>query len=197
MLFKRIDLPKGLRKHSALFIWVVLSLGVLSIALYFLIQYIDPENSKSEIPRWEDGISITYPDNGEFSAFLMENRGGTIYLSSFLEMSLSSEESYKIVNLIGYMEGLTHQRSGDVGGIDSLQEDFSLSVPLDALAAGEFLRFKLLGERELSVSSGGTGVVQFPIDGYFKVTVLADSAPPVVFELTEIPIRVTVSADGR
>lgn len=197
MLFKRIDLPKGLRKYSALFMWVVLSLGLLSIALYFLLQYIDPENSKPEIPRWEDGISITYPDNGEFSSFLMENRGRTIYLSSFLEMSLSSEESYKIVNLIGYMEGITHQKSGEVGGIDVLREDFSLSIPLDGLAAGEFLKFKLLGKRALSVSSGGTGVVQFPIDGYFKVTVLANSGPRVVFELTEIPVSAAISADGR
>jgi len=193
ILFRKIDLPKGSRKHLTLFMWLVWSLCFVGVATYFLIQYVELENPKSEMSRWEEGISVTYPDNGEFSAFLMENRGKTVFLSPVIDMSLSSEESYQIADLIGYMEGVPHQQSGDAGGIDLFQENSSLSIPLDGLTTGEFLRFKLLDSRKLSISHGGTGVVQFPIDGYFKVAVLAYSGPRIVYELTEIPVSMTIS----
>jgi len=188
ILYRRINLPKASRKHSTLIMWLVWSLFFVGIAIYFLFQYVEPESPKAEIQRWEEGISVTYPDNGEFSNFLMGNRGKTIFLSPVIDMSQSTEESSEIADLIGYMEGVHHQQSDDVGGIDLFQEDSSLSIPLDGLATGEFLRFKLLGSRTLSISYGGTGVVQFPINGYFKVAVLAYSGSRVVFELTEIPV---------
>lgn len=194
ILFRKIDLPRGTRKHLTLFMWLVWSLCFVGIAIYFLIQYFDRENKNPEISRWEEGISVTYPDNGDLSKFLMENRGKTVFLSPVIDMSLSSEESYKITDLIGYMDGVTYEEPGYAEGIDLFQEDSSLSIPLDGLITGEFLRFKLLGNRKLSISHGGAGVVQFPIDGYFKVAVLAYSGS-VVYELTELPVSMTISGN--
>lgn len=195
LLFRKIDLPKGSRKHLTLFMWLVWSLCFVGITIYFLVQYFDPKPPKAEISRWEKGISVTYPDNGEFSEFLMENRGKTVYLSPVIDMSLSSEESYQIADLIGYMEGVTYEQPDSASGIDLFEDNSSLSIPLDGLTTGEFLRLKLLGSRTLSISYGGTGVVQFPIDGFFKVAVLAYSGPRVVYELTELPISMTISGN--
>lgn len=192
LLFRKVDLPKGSRKHLTLFMWLVWSLCLIGITIYFLVQYFDQKAPKTGISRWEKGISVTYPDNGEFSEFLMENRGKTVYLSPVIDMSLSSEESYQIADLIGYMERSTHEQADSASGIDLFKDNSSLSIPLDGLTTGEFLRFRLLGNRTLPISFGGTGAVQFPIDGFFKVTVLAYSGPRVVYELTELPVSMTI-----
>ncbi len=193
VLFKKIDLPKATRKHLTLFMWLVWSLCFVGITIYFLSQYFKQEPENHDIPRWETTIGVTYPDDGEFSEFLLKNSGKTVYLSSRIGMSLSSEESYQIADLIGYMEGVDLEENGAESGIDLFREDSSLTIPLDGLVTGEFLKFKLLNDRLLPVSYGGTGVVQFPINGYFKVAVLAYSGPRVIYELTEIPVNMNIT----
>lgn len=195
VLFRKIDLPKGSKHHLTLFMWLVWSLCFVGITIYFLIQYFNQQGGDIEIPRWEQGIHVTYPDNGELSSFLMDNRGKTVYLSPVIDMSLSSEESFKIADLIGYMEGIRSENYEYFDGIERFIEDSSLSLPLDGLRTAEFLKFRLLDNRKLSVSYGGTGIVQFPINGYFKVAVLGSAGPRVVYELTELPVSMTLSGN--
>ncbi|KJZ05222.1 hypothetical protein [Pseudoalteromonas piscicida] len=199
ILYNKIKLPSGTRKHLTLFMWLVWSICIVAVVGYFVVQKPESNKVESKIAKWEEGIPVTYPDQGEFIEFLKSNVGKKIYLSSYLGMSLSSEESYQIASLIGYMEDALDiiEPNGDLAsdGIDLFQEDSSLSIPLDGIKTGAFLRLNLLNNRVLPVSYGGTGVVQFPVDGYFKVALLAYSGPRVVFELTELPVSMTINTD--
>ncbi len=197
LLFNKIKLPSGTRKHLTLFMWLVWSICIAALAGYFIVQHTSVKEPENKVASWNKNISITYPDEGEFIDFLYANNGKKISLSSYIDMSLSSEESHQIASLIGYIESALDlvEPNGDLASdaIDLFQENASLTLPLDGLKTGAFLQFILLDQRVLPISHGGSGVVQFPIDGYFKVAVLARSGPRMLFELTELPVNLSIN----
>lgn len=93
-LFKKIKLPKGTRNHLTLFMWLVWSICILSIIIYFLQDFNFETKISKEIPSWEKRIGVTYPDDGEFIEFLEQNQSLTIHINSVIDFSLSSEESF-------------------------------------------------------------------------------------------------------
>ncbi len=186
LLFRRIQLPPGTRRHLTLFMWLVWSICILGIIAYILGQYLSfatsPDQPQTKFKMWDKAIHITYPDNDEFIDFLLINRGETIQLKSSISMDVSSEESYKIFDsLIGPEDSLR----------DSIGSDTIL--PLEGLSPWKRLTFNLLNGRALPLTHGGSGVNHFPIRGYFEVEVLV-SGNVTTFMLTELPVTIMEQA---
>lgn len=157
-----------------------------ALALFLVTFFFSPQiQSKPDAPEverqkqpvvYEEGISITYPDNGEFAAFLEGNLDETIFLRTYIDMSLSSEESQEIESMFG---------------IENFEADSSLVLPLEGKGYGNQLQLHLLNGRELNLSSGGSGVVQFELTGYFRVSRTFHGGPTTIYHLSEIPAMVT------
>lgn len=171
----------------ALMAWTIALAGIASLT-YVTTRppplspaLISPQKPVPSIPTYTENIGITYPDkDGNFVKFLESNIGKTINISAMLDMSQSSDESIQI---------------GDVFGIDKFEESPSIEIPLDGMTQQNFLKLTLLGNRTLPLSFGGTGVVQFPLIGSFKVARIAQSGLTFIFHLTEIPVVVTEAAN--
>jgi hypothetical protein len=137
--------------------------------------------SRPSIQTYAGSFSITYPAEGEeFIKFLERNDGRTVKISAMLDMSQSSEESITI---------------GESFGIEGFAADPSVEIPLDGMIGQTRLKLILLGGRTLPLSSGGTGVVQFPLNGTFTVSRVAHGGVSSVFHLTELP-RMVVEASN-
>jgi hypothetical protein len=162
----------------------VIALAAAGLLAVLAIQRSDlpaegPDSKKSPVTTltYAGNINITYPaDNNRFLEFLESNVGKTVKISSMLDMSLSSDESFQIAELFG---------------IENFENSPSTEIPLDGLNQQTCLKLNLLGDRKLPISFGGTGVVQFPLNGSFKVERTAQSGLRSVFHLTEMPVVVT------
>ncbi|ADH86854.1 hypothetical protein [Desulfurivibrio alkaliphilus] len=172
LLFRKIRLPQGSRRHLTLFMWLVWSICALGILAFVVGHYLqDPDTP--DIPEYRNNISITYPDDGKFVEFLESNLGRTVKIASYIEMSLSNELSYEIENSFG---------------IESFREDPSIVIPIDGLDSGFYLQFDFI--RPPHASYGGTGIVQFSIDGYFSITRTYHSGPSMIYHLTQVPVSI-------
>jgi hypothetical protein len=120
-------------------------------------------------------IAITYPDSGRFVEFLEANGGDTVEIRSRLDMSVSSPESYAIADLFG---------------IRRFMEDSGTPVPLSPHSSADgsacFLVLDLLDGGGLKATYGGTGVVQFPLEGLFRVERAPDADSAEVWRLVEV-----------
>ncbi|CAM2069136.1 Caspase family protein [Sulfidibacter corallicola] len=143
------------------------ALGIISKSDHPLI-------STAQISIYKEGIGITYPDDGKFINFLDENLGSVIRILSVLDMSLSSEESFKVAESFG---------------IDNFRDNPGIQIPIDTYiddGVEKYLKFNFLNGRKLPLSGGGTGVVQFPIVGYFMATKTHHGGPGIVYHINEI-----------
>lgn len=201
ILFYKINLPQGSKKHLTLYMFLVWSVCIFGIFIYFYLQQpsLLSSKEKKEFPEWKTDISITYPENKneKLISFLKENEGKIIHLSTKIDMSVphvNGNEDIIILQQVGAWEGIEYPEDPEkIIGIDNFEKDPSLSVPLQGLSSFDFLKLNLINNRKLPVSYGGTGIVMFPIDGYFKVSSLARSGPSTIYELTEIPTNLTIT----
>ncbi len=150
--------------------WLLLSLAAL------LLGCLRPAVAGSGVDAagpavYRRSIAITYPDSGRFAGFLEANSGDTVEVRSRLDMSVSSPESYAIA---------------DSFGIRCFMEDSGTPVPLSSDGDGCFLMLELLDGRRLQAVYGGTGVVQFPLEGLFRVEWARNADSAVVWRLVEV-----------
>ena len=185
LLFRRIQLPKATRKHLTLFMWLVWSICVLGILVFItgeiLSRHRPKEAHNREIQTYSEIIYSTLPDD-DFLAFLESNIGKTIRVSSYFDMSMNTDENREREELFG---------------IDEFREDPSTELPLLAGKVGmtgSYFKLLLLNNRKLPLSSGGTGIVQFPLIGYFNVTKTFTGGPLYMFYLTEVPATVSTTS---
>ncbi|MCH8492152.1 MAG: hypothetical protein LAT53_02785 [Idiomarina sp.] len=143
--------------------------GMLGASLLLAIGYFIQNNLNNSTPEYQQNISITYPDNGELITFLERHIGEVVKLSGAIDMSLSNELSYEI---------------SDSFGIDNFIADPSLPLPIDGLQGDVFLQFDFIQLPQ--IKHGGTGVVQFPLNGYFRVTKAHYNEQILIYNLTEI-----------
>ncbi len=94
-----------MRQYLTVFMWLGGCICIVSVTGYFVLPSEKTANAKGvKVSRWEEPISITYIDDGGFIDFLNVHVGKKVYLSTCLDMSLSSHASYQIASLTGYME---------------------------------------------------------------------------------------------
>ena len=204
LLFRTIKLPTATRRHVTLFMWLLWSFCILGVIAYLIgeqmkngvtlaqtIAQRGPDNiatpAKDTIARFtEPLIPITYNNaNAGFISFLQQNNGKTIYISSSFDCSRSTTENEEVFQsfLPIFPESFDEY------------EDFTFKgpVPLDGRLHLDLIELHLLNNRELPLSTGGTGVVMYPLKGYFDVTVLYRSGPSRVYILTEIQRNISES----
>ncbi|MFU8784750.1 hypothetical protein [Aliidiomarina sp.] len=143
--------------------------GMLGASLLLAIGYFIQNSLNGSIPEYQQNISITYPDNGELITFLEQHIGEVVKLSGAIDMSLSNELSYEV---------------SDLFGIDNFIIDPSTPLPTDGLQGEVFLQFEFT--QQPHITYGGTGVVQFPLNRYFRVTKAYSNEPILIYNLTEI-----------
>ena len=173
LLFKRIHLPRGTRNHLTLYMWLVWSICIIGLVAYFAGQFISqkaPQDIQNNVMlKYEKTIYLTDPDENDFASFLNDNIGQTIQVSTFLDFS-----PLDIGDPVGFENA------------DFLADQSSTIF----LGQNAFLKLNLLNGRELPFSSGGTGVLQLPLDGFFTVSVTYHGTSNM-YHLTEIPLTIT------
>ena len=217
-LFKKIDLPKATRKQLTLFMWLVWSVAMAGMVAYVLNNYLSkgPDiDDKQTHARWEKPIPITYRDRKfeeEFFTFLGDNDKKIVYISSYLDLSVSVATQQIIAYRIGgqpplgpyekALDELTPEQKDELLSMCvkdfpdhdhyAFDKDHSTLLPLEGNEGNHFLSLHLLEHHKLTSSSGGTGIVGYDLTGYFRVSFVAHNNLHFVFHLTEVPATVTI-----
>lgn len=159
---------------------VLLMIFIVIFFLFYKCCYL--EKPQMVTPIWEKDVSITAPPNEELIRFLQVNNGQLIRMSCFIDMTVAFEDSWEIISSFGEVVLDGEERDGMV----SFSEDTSTRLPLDGVNSGYFLQLDLTNDRLLHESSGGTGVVQFLLNGTFRLSKIQLSGPITVFLLEEM-----------
>lgn len=123
------------------------------------------------VQTYRDVVGITSGGDAAFVDFLAENLGRVVFVSTFLDISISTGSQQEIADQFE-----VHEFMADASTWLPLASDGSVMLALD-----------LLNGRELPTSHGGTGVVNAECTGYFWVSSTVHSGPSMTYRLREIP----------
>ncbi|MDB4385649.1 hypothetical protein N9Z12_06350 [Opitutaceae bacterium] len=130
------------------------------------------------VPTYTEVVGVTSGGDEVFAGFLADNLGQVVFLSSFLDISVSIESQQEIADQFD-----VHDFTNDASTWLPLAADGSVMLALD-----------LLDGRELPTSHGGTGVVHAECLGYFWISSTVHSGPSMTYRLREIPVVMTATA---
>lgn len=124
------------------------------------------------VPTYTEVVGITSAGDDVFVDFLADNLGRVVFLSTFLDLSVSIESQQEIA---------------DQFDVHAFMDDASTWLPL-AADGRVMLALDLLDGRELPTSHGGTGIVNAECMGYFWVSSTVQAGPSMTYRLREIPV---------
>jgi hypothetical protein len=128
------------------------------------------ESPTKIIPTFSDPIGITSGNDGLFVAFLEEHVGQLVFLSTYLDLSVSLEQQAQMEQQFQVHDFLENP-----------------TTPLPLAKDGRvMLALERVAGRSPPISHGGTGIVQVQCIGYFRISRTAASGPSTVFHLREI-----------
>ncbi len=177
LLYRRIRLPTGTRRHLTLFMWLVWSVAVAGMVCYVVVSaYSKPSGGRVDLPAlYTESFSITSPGekNQRFIEFLEMYEGGPVCLNLYVDFSTSTEESEEI------MDTISHKNPGEFDNV---------RIPLAGLGELTYMVLSLRDHRVLVFDTAGTGVYRCALRGCFDVTRAITSGITTTYYLVEIDV---------
>lgn len=149
------------------------------------ISWTQPEARTSKVPTLSEPIYITYAENQKVISFLEVNDNRIVFINTFLDASVSTEEQYNLVE----------KERLDIDSIVSC-EFSGVPLPLPNKEGRLVtITFHFSADHVLNFSAGGTGIVRVGIDGFFGVSRTFHGGPTTAFHLKEVKASLEAKID--
>lgn len=127
------------------------------------------------IPSFDGIIAITGEENDEILDFLDRNEGNIVHLNCMLDASLATSRQQEIVE----------REQIDLDATTRGEISHKQFVLLNSSNKSRYLEIRLLPNRRINASSGGTGMILLPLRGFFEISTTVHGGPTIVFYLIE------------